>query len=448
MTELPNDVAGQVEVTYNGQLLGSAPTSAIDPQGTVVVQATLPGAVLGEVELSAGISGFAPRAHCSVVAAGQVVCDDFDGDGLCDTEDLDDDGDGASDDADADDFDPAVCSDTDGDTCDDCSGGSFDPAGDGVDFESDGFCDAGDGDDDNDAAPDSSDSNDQNPNVCSDTDGDTCDDCSTGTFDLAGDGPDGDADGICNAGDNCPAVANPSQADGDGDGEGDACEPPTISVTLSPSTLWPPNHRMVPIVATVNASSPSGPPSVILVSIVSSEPDNGQGDGNTVNDIQGHAVGTYDTTFSLRAERSAQGSGRIYTVRYRATTAAGRTAEAVALARVPLNQNGVTDPVTLRVERATGNSSVVRWAQVPNALYYNVIRGNLSAIRAWGGAIQLGPVTCIEHGSLDTTSDADPATPPSGSAFFYLVEYHDGWSSSYGTASTTLPQVPGPGACE
>jgi hypothetical protein len=36
--------------------------------------------------------------------------------------------------------------------------------------------------------------------------------------------PDGDADGIPDATDNCPTVANAGQADGDGDGIGDACD--------------------------------------------------------------------------------------------------------------------------------------------------------------------------------------------------------------------------------
>lgn len=35
---------------------------------------------------------------------------------------------------------------------------------------------------------------------------------------------DADADNVTNAGDNCPTVFNPNQADGDGDGRGDACD--------------------------------------------------------------------------------------------------------------------------------------------------------------------------------------------------------------------------------
>lgn len=41
--------------------------------------------------------------------------------------------------------------------------------------------------------------------------------------------PDDDGDGVCNAIDNCPTVANADQADSNGDGEGNACTPVTIT---------------------------------------------------------------------------------------------------------------------------------------------------------------------------------------------------------------------------
>ena len=49
--------------------------------------------------------------------------------------------------------------------------------------------------------------------------------------------PDGDGDGVEDALDNCPAVANPTQEDSDADGTGDACDstpfPPTAAADLS-----------------------------------------------------------------------------------------------------------------------------------------------------------------------------------------------------------------------
>lgn len=56
-----------------------------------------------------------------------------------------------------------------------------------------------------------------------------------------------------------------------------------------------------------------------LVSIRSNEPDNGLGDGDTPNDIQGADYGSDDRQFQLRAERSGKGTGRVYTVTYAVT---------------------------------------------------------------------------------------------------------------------------------
>jgi hypothetical protein len=117
--------------------------------------------------------------------------------------------------------------------------------------------------------------------------------------------------------------------------------PPTISVSLSPTTLWPPNHGMSTINATVTTTGNCtycGGLSVQLVSITSSEADNGLGDGDTPNDIQGASYGTNDTQFQLRRERAGSGPGRTYTVTYRVTDCAGNTATAVRTVTCPHNQ--------------------------------------------------------------------------------------------------------------
>jgi uncharacterized protein (TIGR02145 family) len=62
----------------------------------------------------------------------------------------DSDGDGVLDEDDSDPNNPYQCSDLDGDTCDDCSTGTFNPSDDGYDYDGDGQCDDGDCDDDND----------------------------------------------------------------------------------------------------------------------------------------------------------------------------------------------------------------------------------------------------------------------------------------------------------
>ena len=56
---------------------------------------------------------------------------------------LDNDGDGVMDDLDSNPNDPFECSDVDGDTCDDCSSGSYDPFNDGYDVDGDGQCEDG-----------------------------------------------------------------------------------------------------------------------------------------------------------------------------------------------------------------------------------------------------------------------------------------------------------------
>jgi hypothetical protein len=115
--------------------------------------------------------------------------------------------------------------------------------------------------------------------------------------------------------------------------------PPEISVELDPDILWPPNHRMVAITAAVEASDICSVPTVVLESIVSSEPDDalGNGDGATVNDIQGTDYGTADVEFLLRAERAGGGTGRIYTTVYLAVDPSGNTAMASAVVSVARN---------------------------------------------------------------------------------------------------------------
>lgn len=110
---------------------------------------------------------------------------------------------------------------------------------------------------------------------------------------------------------------------------------PTLSVSVTPDTLWPVNHKYVEVQATVTAGDNFDPnPTISLVSVTSNEPDNGEDDGNTVDDI----VIVDDFNFLLRAERSGSGSGRVYTITYKATDACGNETVQSATVTVPLNR--------------------------------------------------------------------------------------------------------------
>lgn len=112
-------------------------------------------------------------------------------------------------------------------------------------------------------------------------------------------------------------------------------EPPQLSVTATPSVLWPPNHELVAIQVDIQVSDDVDPnPEVSLVSVTSNEGDDLIGDGHTTNDIQVGAGGE----IHLRAERSGTGTGRVYTLTYSAVDDAGNRAEATTQVVVPLSQ--------------------------------------------------------------------------------------------------------------
>jgi hypothetical protein len=226
--------------------------------------------------------------------------------------------------------------------------------------------------------------------------------------------------------------------------------PPSIDVQLAPTSLWPPNHRMVDIQASVTSIDLCGGRTVVLASVVSSEPDDAPGgsDGNTTNDIQDAATGTEDLQLKLRAERSVSGTGRTYTISYRSTDAHGNSATNSVPVFVAHDKNGVVDPVALSVTKQ-GGRAVVSWTSVPGALYYNAVRGDVGNLHSGQNVIDLGAVLCLASHSGQTSFTDTQLTSQLGHALFYLVEYNDGSSSSYGSATSAMEIVvtPAQGAC-
>jgi uncharacterized repeat protein (TIGR01451 family) len=105
--------------------------------------------------------------------------------------------------------------------------------------------------------------------------------------------------------------------------------PPLVSATAHPRRLWPPNHKLVDVETRVHVRDAlSGADGFTLVSVESSDPDDGRDGRGTDNDIQGWTPGTPDTHGKLRAELSSHARRRVYTLTYRGIDRAGNSAVA------------------------------------------------------------------------------------------------------------------------
>ena len=113
--------------------------------------------------------------------------------------------------------------------------------------------------------------------------------------------------------------------------------PPSIaSAVPSVASLWPPDHRMVPLTVSVAASDlVDAAPVCSITDVTSNEPVDGLGDGDTAPDW---TIGS-GLALSLRAERAGSGSGRVYTIKLTCTDHAGNTSAPTAVTvSVPHNR--------------------------------------------------------------------------------------------------------------
>ena len=105
--------------------------------------------------------------------------------------------------------------------------------------------------------------------------------------------------------------------------------PPTLTIKLSPATLWPPNDKLVSVTAAITVKDDYDPqPEIKLLSISANEP-------LDKDDIKAQ-LGTDARQFQLKAERDGKNkTGRIYTVTYSATDGSGNKSIASATVTVP-----------------------------------------------------------------------------------------------------------------
>jgi hypothetical protein len=114
----------------------------------------------------------------------------------------------------------------------------------------------------------------------------------------------------------------------------DTAPPSIASVTMTPSVLWPPNHKFVPVSAAVAVTDICDTnPTCTIAAIASDESILGPGSGQTPD-----FVITGPLTANLRAERTGAGIGRVYTLTVACTDASHNTANATATVTVSHNQ--------------------------------------------------------------------------------------------------------------
>ncbi|HEX8619038.1 MAG TPA: FG-GAP-like repeat-containing protein [Thermoanaerobaculia bacterium] len=105
----------------------------------------------------------------------------------------------------------------------------------------------------------------------------------------------------------------------------DTTAPAVTSISATPNTLGAPNHKMVAVRVTIaSKDSVDAAPAARIISVSSNEPQNGLGDGDTGRDWNI----TGPLTLELRAERSGNGNGRIYTITVQVTDRSGNATTA------------------------------------------------------------------------------------------------------------------------
>lgn len=120
--------------------------------------------------------------------------------------------------------------------------------------------------------------------------------------------------------------------------------PPIITLNGQSISLWPPNHQYETVSvsnlvasASDNCDATVGLSSVYISQVTSDEAENGNGDGNTPNDI---VIAADCKSVQLRAERAGGSNGRVYTITFKVSDASGNFTTTTAKVTVPKSQNG------------------------------------------------------------------------------------------------------------
>ena len=144
------------------------------------------------------------------------------------------------------------------------------------------------------------------------------------------------------------------------------CAPVISNLSASPNSLWPPNHKMKDVVVNYSTSSNCPGPIRCRLAVTSNEPVNGTGDGNTSPDwivIDDHRV-------QLRAERSGNGNGRIYTITVTCSDQFGNVGTNSTTVIVPHDMGQSINSVTISEMENSGEGLRVKILPNPGNSYF------------------------------------------------------------------------------
>ena len=108
---------------------------------------------------------------------------------------------------------------------------------------------------------------------------------------------------------------------------------PVITTNGQTLSMWPPNHKyqtfqVTNFVTGVSDNCSSlGVGNVVIEKVTSDEIENGNGDGNTTNDI---VIAADCHSVQLRSEREGNSDGRVYTITFKVKDASGNVGRATA----------------------------------------------------------------------------------------------------------------------
>jgi uncharacterized repeat protein (TIGR01451 family) len=132
---------------------------------------------------------------------------------------------------------------------------------------------------------------------------------------------------------------------------------PTITLNSYAPSMWPPNHNYTTFQLTqfVTGASDScdtglGLSDVVIEKVTSDETENGNGDGNTMNDI---AIAADCKSVQLRSERQGGGNGRVYTITFKVSDGFNTTR---VTAKVVVPKNTGQTPVDSGVNYTVNSS--------------------------------------------------------------------------------------------